>query len=370
MSQQDAELSVLLLSPTFQARGSCAYTLRLAKALPERGISVRVVTPDARLLGAALSKSLHVHEYRHLDHWLLQNIVQRWVVRDVAADVPDLVHIQSRRMQSVGVAIAKRLSRPYLLTIHQFLGPTESLSVNPAYCAGVVAVSDAIRANLIARTRIPRHLISVIESGVEIGVPSERPAPLAPGRVPVVGTAGPLESVRGVPFFLGAAARVLASGRDVEFVVAGAGPEEPHLRRLAAELGIAQRVTFVPYGLDFRESLAAMDLFCLPSLQQGLGTIMLEAMSLGLPVIASGVGGVYSVVRDGETGVIVPPSRSIELAENIQRLLADPVLARQMGTTAQRLVETEFSVSRMVDRTVALYRQIPKAKESATASLA
>ena len=72
---------------------------------------------------------------------------------------------------------------------------------------------------------------------------------------------------------------MLATGRDVEFVIAGAGPEEENLRRLARELQIADHVTFVPNLSDFGEALVAMDIFCLPSLQQGIGTIMLEAMA-------------------------------------------------------------------------------------------
>ena len=101
-----------------------------------------------------------------------------------------------------------------------------------------------------------------------------------------------------------------------------------------------------------------MDIFCLPSLQQGLGTIMLEAMSLGRPVIASAVGGVYSVVRDNETGLVVPPRDSGALARRILELLDAPVHARAIGTAARQAVSEEFGVERMVERTAALYREV------------
>ena len=133
---------------------------------------------------------------------------------------------------------------------------------------------------------------------------------------------GPLEAVKGHVFFLGAAQRVAAAHPETEFLVAGAGPEEENLRRLARELGINHNVTFASNLYDFSASLAAMDIFCLPSLRQGLGTIMLEAMALGRPVIASGVGGIYSVVRNNETGLVVPPSDSAALAERILELSA------------------------------------------------
>ena len=182
-------------------------------------------------------------------------------------------------------------------------------------------------------------------------LPADLSPPLEPGHFPVVSTAGPLEAIKGIPYFLGAARQVLASRRDVEFLVAGAGPEEANLRRVARELDIADRVTFVPYVLGFSDSLAATDIFCLPSLQQGLGSIMLEAMALGRPVIATGVGGVSSVIRDGETGLIVPPQNSGELARRIIELLDQPARARAMGAQARKLVVEQYSVDTMVHRT-------------------
>ena len=171
---------------------------------------------------------------------------------------------------------------------------------------------------------MPCELISVIHSGVDTDEAVSEVNVLEANRVPIVGTAGPLEAVKGFPFFLGAAARVLATGRDVEFVIAGAGPEESNLRRLACELRIDSRVTFVPNLFEFDDALSAMDIFCLPSLQQGIGTIMLEAMAMGRPVIATRVGGVHRVVRDNDTGLLVPPSNSEALAQRIEELLDDP----------------------------------------------
>jgi glycosyltransferase involved in cell wall biosynthesis len=101
-----------------------------------------------------------------------------------------------------------------------------------------------------------------------------------------------------------------------------------------------------------------MDIFCLPSLRQGLGTIMLEAMALGRPVIASGVGGVYSVIQSPQVGLIVPPSDSARLAESMLQLLDDPVRARALGEAGRQLVSREFTAARMVSQTAGLYREV------------
>ena len=219
-----------------------------------------------------------------------------------------------------------------------------------------------MKSDLQKRAGLPDHLISVIHSGVNTNDEIDETSVLKANRVPVVGTAGPLEAVKGFPFFLGAAARVLATGRDVEFVIAGAGPEESNLRRLARELKIDSHVTFSPNLLEFGDALNATDIFCLPSLQQGIGTIMLEAMSKGRPVIASRVGGIDQVVRDGETGLLIPPSDSDSLAKRILELLDDPANAREMGRAARVEVARDFSVDQMVSKTVAVYRDILEAK--------
>jgi glycosyltransferase involved in cell wall biosynthesis len=209
--------------------------------------------------------------------------------------------------------------------------------------------------------------VTVIHSGVDAPQKVEGAPILDPGHTPVVGTAGPLEAVKGIPFFLGAAQKVIAVNKNVQFLVSGAGPEEANLRRLARDLGIAEQVTFAPNLVDLFTSLSAMDIFCLPSLRQGLGTIMLEAMALGRPVIATGVGGVYSAVRDNETGLVVPPSDSRRLAERILELLEDPLRARALADAGRRQVLEEFSVQRMVKETAELYREVLATREAPAA---
>ena len=200
-------------------------------------------------------------------------------------------------------------------------------------------------------------MVTVIHSGVEIPENADSAPVLDPNHIPVIGTAGPLETVKGLPFFLGAAQQVLATRGNAEFLVSGTGPEESNLRRLAHELGISEHVTFVPNLHDFSKSLSALDIFCLPSLRQGLGTIMLEAMARGKPVIASGVGGIYSAVQDNKTGLVVPPSNSGQLASRILELLNDPVRARAIGERARQFVKEQFGVEQMVEQTVNVYRR-------------
>jgi glycosyltransferase involved in cell wall biosynthesis len=349
---------VLLLAGRFSVRGSSAYTLRLAENLPDNGMRPQLICPDARIVEDDVRRQLGIQEFPYLQTPLVSRVVLPMLARSLQPDPPDLIHAQSRSAAPQGMWLAHRLERPYVLTVHDYMQPRQTLRVDREWCRRIIAVSESVKSDLLARTGLPDSLVTVIHSGVECDDAPDASAVLPPGRVPVIGTAGPLEAVKGFPFFLGAAARVLMTGRDVEFVIAGAGPEEENLRRLSRELQIAEHVTLIPNLTDFAEALVAMDVFCLPSLQQGIGTIMLEAMALARPVIGTRVGGVYRVIRDGETGLLVPPSDSVRLAERMIELLDDPDRARAIGIAAQEEVRQEFSVERMVQKTAALYREV------------
>jgi len=358
MAYSDDVPQILLFAGQFAVRGQCAYTLRLAKCLPVQGYRAQVVCPDARTVPAETRRELQIREFPHLLQPLLGRVVQEILLRQLVFDPPEIIHAQTPSALAGATWLARQLERPLVVTVHDYLPDRAALCLDRDVCRQVITVCDPVRDHLIDRQRVPADLITVIPGGVACSQETPVEPVLQPGKVPVIGTAGPLEAVKGFPYFLGAAARVLATGRDVEFVVAGAGPEERNLRRLSRELGVAEHVTFLPNLSDFSPALEAMDIFCLPSLRQGLGTVMLEAMAIGRPVIATKVGGVFQVVRNGETGLLVPPSDSAQLAERMLELLDDPVKARRFGHAARQEVAAQYNVERMVEETVAVYRHV------------
>lgn len=359
---------VLLVAGRFDVRGTSAYTLRLAENLGDEGFEVRVICPDASLVPAEKRSKLGIEEYRYLETPFLGRMVLRSLARQLLLRPPDLIHVQSREALANGTKFADELDAPLILTVHDYLARGERLRFDVGDRKRIIAVSGSVKSELIERTGFQESAVTVIHTGVESGDGAQVLPVLDPGHVPVVGTAGPLEAVKGIPFFLGAAQRVLAANAAVQFLVSGAGPEEPNLRRLARDLGIGGQVTFVPNLLDYSASLGAMDIYCLPSLRQGLGTIMLDAMAMGRPVIATGVGGVYSAVRDNETGLVIPPSDSKRLAERILELLDDPVRARAIGEAGRAFVREEFSIEKMLRQTADLYRAVLASKQVVASS--
>lgn len=358
MANSSETPQVLLFAGPFALRGQCTYTLRLAEFLPAAGFHAPVVCPDARSVPATTRRELKIREYPHLLQPILGRVVQEVLIRQLMVDPPDVIHAQTPSALPGATWIARQLERPLVVTLHDYLPDRACLRIDRDVCHRVIAVCDAVRDHLVERHRVPEALLTVIPSGVGCHRCQPLEPVLQPAKVPVIGTAGPLEAVKGFPYFLGAAARVLAAGRDVEFVVAGAGPEEHNLRRLARELGIVDHVTFLSNLLDFSPAMEAMDIFCLPSLRQGWGTVMLEAMALGRPVISTNVGGMSLAVRDGETGLLAPPSDSAELATRMLELLDDPVKARRLGHAAREEVTAQYNVERMVKQTVEVYHTV------------
>jgi len=356
MVATESEFEVLLLAGRYEVRGSSAYSIRLASGLPKERILGRLVTSDATRLCPLERQKLAIREFTHMATPVWGCLMRQFLLRELRTNPPQLIHIQSHRVLNLGSWLARKLRCPYVLTIHEHLTHCDRMRIDPAICRMVIAVSESVRNDLVERLKFPAELVSVVTSGVETNTPHGLPLPLEPGHIPVIGTASPLEVIKGIPYFLGAARQVLDVRSHVEFLVAGAGPEETNLRRMSRELGITEKITFIPNIRSFRDALAATDIFCLPSLQQGLGTTMLEAMAFGRPVIASGVGGVASVIRDGQTGLVVPPKNSGELAKRMIELLDNPPRARALGNQARRLVVDEFNVATMVRKTAAIYR--------------
>ena len=138
-------------------------------------------------------------------------------------------------------------------------------------------------------------------------------------------------------------------------LVIGYGDLEPNLREHAKRLGLDGVVTLTGPRQDAVAIVAAADAFAMTSASEGLGLVVLEAMAVGCPVVATAVGGVLDMVRDDETGLLVPDGDAKALAEALGRLLEDTALRRRLAEQARRLAEREFSVKGMVDQYEAVY---------------
>ncbi|MCY3779725.1 MAG: glycosyltransferase family 4 protein [Chloroflexi bacterium] len=163
---------------------------------------------------------------------------------------------------------------------------------------------------------------------------------------------------KGIPYAMEALRRLRAEFPGAHLVIAGDGEKAAELRRLASALGIADRVHWLGWRPKAIDLMAAFDVLLVPSLWEGFGLVLLEAMSRRVPVIASRVSAIPEVVRDGETGILFEPRNVDALTGAIVRLLSDRSLRKYMGLLGAARLEEHFSVQRMVDKTIAVYDQV------------
>ncbi len=174
---------------------------------------------------------------------------------------------------------------------------------------------------------------------------------------PVVGWAGRLTAVKNCAGFLRAAAMVSRVRNTVRFLVAGEGEERGMLERLAAGLGLGDRVRFLGDRRDMPEVFAAMDVFVLSSRNEGFGRVLAEAMASGVPVISTAVGGAAEVLGNGETGILVQPDCPDALAEAIMRLLNDADARKRLRDRGLRRV-AEFDIGVTAEEYERVYREV------------
>jgi len=146
--------------------------------------------------------------------------------------------------------------------------------------------------------------------------------------------------------------------QDIHLQIVGVGPREAELRALAKAHGVANRVHILGFQRNVYDYIAHCNILLMPSLHEGLPYTLLEAMALGIPIVASRVGGLAEVVQDERTGLLVPPQDAKALAQAIGRLHDDPALCSQLGDQARRLQQAKYSLEAMTEGYLAIYREL------------
>lgn len=212
---------------------------------------------------------------------------------------------------------------------------------------------------------VPARRCVLLENGIDTTEYSRRRPTTAakaalglpPGSL-VIGAVGRLAPEKGFDILIRAVAALRHRHQDVWLMIVGDGGERPHLEQLAAEVGLSDRVTFAGWQTDVRSHFEAMDVFVLSSYREGLPNVVLEAMALEVPVVATRVNGVPRVVQDGKNGLLVDPGDPVGLAAALAALLTDPDRRAAYRAAGRRTVESHFSFARRMDRLAAAYDEL------------
>ncbi len=172
---------------------------------------------------------------------------------------------------------------------------------------------------------------------------------------PIIGIAARLTKQKGHSVLLNAFSELLSDWPNAQLLIAGDGEELPTLELLSNKLNLTEHVQFLGPIRNVREFLSVLDVFAHPSIFEGLGIAVIEAMSMGLAIVATKVDGLAELITDGVEGSLVEPNNPIALSKAMKRILSDPALRKNMGQRARKKAVGKFSVKTMIQKYEELY---------------
>lgn len=383
-------MRVVHLIKAKQIGGAERHLLMLLPALIERGVDVHLLvitepdTPMDDLFAGAEERKIPAESIvvkSNIDALIIKRI------RDRLLDLkPDILHTHLIHADTYGLAAGKLAGVPNIITSRHNDDDFRSKRV-VKWASGVmwsgfkacIAISDAIKKFAIEVENCPAEKVYTVKYGIEHEALSQAKFDAArakilaefalPDNAHLLGMACRLVEQKGLPYALQALAKIHAEYPDAHLLIAGDGDLMHELIHLAAQLEITDNVHFPGWRSDVPDLMAAFDIFLMPSLWEGFGLVVLEAMSKRRPVIASAVTALPEVVEHGQTGLLIPPEDSDALADAIKTLLSDRSLRVHMGMVGEDRVEQHFTVARMADETLAVYRVFVPEKPSTTGTV-
>lgn len=363
-------MKILHLATHLNIGGISRYVTTLAKALKEEGHTVFVASSGGEL-ERVLSENGIKHIYLNIKtkSELSPKIIKSFFALKTFLEKEniDLIHAHTRVTQVVAALLSFCRKVPYVSTCHGFFKKRLGRRIFGCWGYKTVAISEAVRDQLIGDFKVEKKRVSLIHTGIEIArfqqnISEEMKTTIRHkwnlNQAPVVGTIGRLSSVKGQDVLLRAAKRLLSDFSDIKILLVGTGPDEMRLKKLSRTLGLDKNIIFAAPVFDTRDTLPIIDVFVLPSIKEGLGLSLIEAMAAGKPCIASSVGGIESLIKDGVTGVLVKPGDPEELARAIKYMLSNRDKAEAFKDEARKRVANDFNIVKMVSQIEKMYRDV------------
>jgi glycosyltransferase involved in cell wall biosynthesis len=288
---------------------------------------------------------------------------------------PDIVHTQLETSDILGTLASRYLHVPSVSTLHTVNIPSKKRrtywrslvrwKILGSFANRVIAVSETTR-QVHLKLGIHAEKLKTLYNGIdleeyltiELNHRQNVVAHDFPEDRVVIVTVAVLRELKGIQFMLNAIPEIMKRVPNLCYVIVGDGSYRASLEKLTMDLGISEQVKFLGYRNDIPAILAKSDLFVFPTLQDALPTVLFEAMAAGLPIVASGVGGVPEILHDNETGLIVLPAYVACLAAACLRLLNDKQLSGRMSALARKTVTEKFNIQTQIDGLVNIYDQV------------
>ena len=284
----------------------------------------------------------------------------------------DIVHAHTRVSQVASILASRKADSHYVSTCHGFFKPRLIRRMIDTWGEKVVAISAPVKAHLEMDFGVDPSRIELIHNGVDISrfskiysgdETAEIKKSIGLKEGPVIGTMGRLSPVKGQRFLIEAMKYIVSENNRAQCLIIGSGSEEGVLRDLAKVCGLEESVIFAgPVYDKVPLYLACMDIFVLPSIKEGLGLALLEAMAAARPCVASDIGGISDIIKDEVNGLLAPVGNSRAIGDAISRLLNDKILSGRLGQKGREFVKENFSLSLMAKMMNKLYKGLISAK--------
>ena len=358
-------MNILFIANHLNTGGISSYLFTLASGLKEKGhniylasdsgeLSDKFMAAGIQLISIPLKTKKEISPKIILSFLRLRKIVR---LKNI-----NLIHSHSRTTQVLGNLLSRAQVIPHIFTCHGFFKPKLSRRLFPCWGEHIIAISQEVNAHLINDFKLDKQKITVIHNGIDIknfGDFSKRDQlrkNLGISDSLVIGTIGRLSSVKGQIYLIRAMPEVIKVFPQARLLIVGVGKIKDALISETEDLGIRGNVLFIPKTDDTNALLCAMDIFLMPSLQEGLGLALMEAMAQGLAVVGSAVGGIKTLIVDQVNGLLIPPADVQGITAAIIKLAKDSQLRRNLGVNARKLITESFTKRQMVDKTEAVYK--------------
>ncbi len=319
--------------------------------------------PESRLLAEARASELPVVPVRMrgpvdpVGFLALRRLIRRAGV--------DIVHTHSSVDSWLATLAARSSGRPVVRGRHVSIRILRRRALVYRLADRVITTGDTIKA-IVEGAGVPAAKVTSVPAGVDTarfhahvsGKAVREELGLGP-TVPLIGLVANVRGSKGHETFLGAARVVLGAVREARFLIVGDGVGFADVGRRVRDMGLEGAVVMTGFRRDIPEVMAALDVLVLPSTRsEATSQVIPQALAVGTPVVASAVGGIPEIVRDGETGCLVPPGDAVALAESILMLLQDPVRASALARAGQALVHQRYTIDSMMTSTTGVYREL------------
>jgi L-malate glycosyltransferase len=364
-------MNILFIANHLNVGGISSYLLTLGSGLKEKGDNVYLASCGGELEERFIRAGIILFKVplRTKSEISPKIVISFLKLKKIAAKLDiDLIHSHTRTTQVLGCCLSRALGCAHIFTCHGFFKPRFFRRLVACWGQMVIAISQQVREHLINDFKLDKNMIEVIHNGIDIkrfGSSSGRDslrARFGGQDTLLVGIIARLSDVKGHTFLIRAMPGVIKKFPQVKLLIIGQGKTGKSLVQEVRELSLENNVIFIPEINDTRDYLAALDIFVMPSLQEGLGLALMEAMAQGVAVVGSSVGGIKTLVQDKVNGLLVEPASVPSLQEAIVLLLADAGLRQSLGERARQFICANFSQEAMTDKTESVYRQVLEGK--------